>query len=406
MIHNITFENYKGFKEKQELKLKPITILIGKNSSGKSALLRLIIMLSKSLMVDNEYKGEPLIFRSKDFDFGSSFNDLVYQKLPRALKLSMKLDGERGIEKLEVVLRYYEELKKGVIEEYTYYPLGDSPYKFQLDISKIPQEVYQYKKNDKTYSDFNLRFRGLAFQLSYRTDQDNSGIQNLIQSSKYLPEINYQPPLRPNIKPLYHLADDANSTASLLYQNEELLKKVGDWYQEKLNIGKLDINKALDTDFFSLNILKNPFSVRLMDVGQGIGQSLPIVTHALGGVDNTLHLIEQPELHLHPAAHGEIAQLIAESAKNTPNSKFLIETHSENFVLRLRRLVVEGILSPDDLAIYWVEYDEEKEASDLTEIIVDEMGEVNFWPEGVFSENFEEVKAIGEAQLDKKNRTN
>ncbi len=49
MVSKISFKNYKIFKTKQTLELKPITILIGKNNSGKSAVLKLLTMLEGSL---------------------------------------------------------------------------------------------------------------------------------------------------------------------------------------------------------------------------------------------------------------------------------------------------------------------------------------------------------------------
>ncbi|MFK7796112.1 MAG: AAA family ATPase [Aureispira sp.] len=68
MIQQVTFESYKVFKEKQTLELKPITILIGKNSSGKSAIMRLLTMLAKSIAPDNDNltktHSKPLIYHS------------------------------------------------------------------------------------------------------------------------------------------------------------------------------------------------------------------------------------------------------------------------------------------------------------------------------------------------------
>ena len=49
MINKISFKNYKLFKEKQTLELKPITILIGKNNSGKSAVLKLPVLITSGL---------------------------------------------------------------------------------------------------------------------------------------------------------------------------------------------------------------------------------------------------------------------------------------------------------------------------------------------------------------------
>ena len=54
MINKISFKNYKLFKEKQTLELKPITILIGKNNSGKSAVLKLMTLIEGALGGKND----------------------------------------------------------------------------------------------------------------------------------------------------------------------------------------------------------------------------------------------------------------------------------------------------------------------------------------------------------------
>ena len=132
----------------------------------------------------------------------------------------------------------------------------------------------------------------------------------------------------------------------------------------------------------------------------GIGQSLPLITRAYKPCDDeTLIIIEEPESHLHPFAHAQLAQLFAESTKEDSNKKYLIETHSQNFVLRLRRLVAEGYLNENDLGIYYVEFDEESNEGNLREIKVDDGGGVDWWPNTIFSETSVETRAIYNAQL-------
>ena len=75
MINKIFFKNYKSFKEKQELELKPITILIGKNSSGKSAVAKLPTLIEGSLSGKFE---DPLLTTNNDVELGAEFRDLVH----------------------------------------------------------------------------------------------------------------------------------------------------------------------------------------------------------------------------------------------------------------------------------------------------------------------------------------
>ncbi|MFM6158035.1 MAG: AAA family ATPase, partial [Sphaerospermopsis kisseleviana] len=140
------------------------------------------------------------------------------------------------------------------------------------------------------------------------------------------------------------------------------------------------------------------FPINIVDVGQGIHQALPLVVRAnVTDRPDSIIVLEQPELHLHPAAHGDLAELFAKSAKEN-NQTFLIETHSENIILRLRKLIVENDFgfTKDDLIIYWIE-DAELKGKELREITVDEEGVLSDWPEGVFNEGMKEILEMQKA---------
>lgn len=137
-------------------------------------------------------------------------------------------------------------------------------------------------------------------------------------------------------------------------------------------------------------------TVNLADVGTGLAQALPLIVqrHLHSGTDPFLEIVEQPELHLHPTAHGALADLYILAAAR--GGSFLVETHSENFTLRVRRRIAERKLglAADQVAIYWID----GEPTTVKRITIDEAGEVDFWPEGVFSEDFKEVQLIRRAR--------
>jgi predicted ATPase len=139
-------------------------------------------------------------------------------------------------------------------------------------------------------------------------------------------------------------------------------------------------------------------------VGTGIAQALPIVVQryydAVVGKSANVEIIEQPELHLHPAAHGDLADLYVDAVQRF-DIRFIIETHSENFILRLRRRVAAGDISPDQIIIYSISADG-KAASEIKPIHIDAKGDVDDWPSGVFSEDFEEVKMLRKTQMEQK----
>jgi predicted ATPase len=160
----------------------------------------------------------------------------------------------------------------------------------------------------------------------------------------------------------------------------------------------------VDSEPYHIELRKGRLEVNLTETGMGIGQVLPLITRAIKPCsEETLIIIEEPESHLHAYAHAQIAQLFADSLKEDKNKKYLIETHSQNFILRLRRLIAEGELNCNDLGIYYVEFDEDKNESILKKINVNSLGKVDFWPEGIFSETLEETIAIRTAQIEKEN---
>ena len=85
----------------------------------------------------------------------------------------------------------------------------------------------------------------------------------------------------------------------------------------------------------------------MVDVGHGMNQILPILaSHFFRASTDMLEVVEQPKLHLHPAAHGEVAELYIAAIQNS-RQKFIVETHSDNFILRIQRRIAEGKLKPE-----------------------------------------------------------
>ena len=175
-------------------------------------------------------------------------------------------------------------------------------------------------------------------------------------------------------------------------EGDRLNQNVGKWYEENFDGWSLEVDNTSIKPFVQILLSKDDISINLVDVGQGMNQALPLVVRAsVTDRPESIIVLEQPELHLHPAAHGDLAELFAKSAKQNDQT-FIIETHSENILLRLRKLIVENDFgfTQDDLIIYWIE-DAETKGKELREITVDENGVLSDWPEGVFNESLKEI---------------
>jgi predicted ATPase len=137
-------------------------------------------------------------------------------------------------------------------------------------------------------------------------------------------------------------------------------------------------------------------SVGLTDVGSGVGQVLPLLVQAAFGDAQTL-CVEQPELHLHPRAQAALGDVLLESAglivgKKEPAqaTQWVVETHSETLLLRIKRRIREKKVDPADVSVLYVE--PSKSGSSVIHLRLNEDGDfIDDWPRGFFEEAFNEV---------------
>jgi len=371
MIDKITFKNFKIFKNWQTLKLKPITILIGKNNSGKSAIAKLPTMIAGGL--SGEFSS-PLNWVNKvgndsnKVELGNSFEDLVYNRNAiTSLALNIGNSNDKSI--LEVVVS-----KAGILS---------------------------YKQNGKELDVEKMNFKGLLVD-GKKIDHLNLKI-DYIGAFRVIPDSSFSL----ENENYTHIGVNGKNAYQILIQDfvseQELIDKISSWYAANFEGWKIEVLKIgakTGTQFQIVISNNNVDLINIVNVGQGIHQALPLIVRSFMPVkEETLIIIEEPETHLHPTAHGNLAQRFAESYLENQNRHYLIETHSQNFVLRLRRLIAEKKLNKKDLAIYYIDFEEEKNESHLEEIKVNELGEVDWWPEGVFNETSKEVRSIYNAKL-------
>ncbi len=377
MINKIKFKNYKIFKSLQTLELKPITILIGKNSSGKSAVLKLPILIESSLSGSFP---EPLLLTNNGVEHGGEFKDLVYARQYTGL---LDISLENDTEQLNIVIGSNQPSNN--LEIFSW-KLND----FEIDTSK--EKFRGFLATSKEIQTLSLNINYIS---SYR-----EGLERYFGKNSKTYEI-------VGIKGEYVysiLIEDGLTTP------QNLIKKISKFYQENFEGWNIRFNKDLVTPPYQIELERDNLKINLKEVGLGMIYALPLaVTALMPAKQETLIIIEEPELHLHPAAHGNLAQLFTESLTDT-NKRYLIETHSQNFVLRLRRLIAQGDLDKEKVVIYYVDFDEKTAESTLIRIDIDEQGKpINnktgeiYWPENVFSETLDETRAIRTAQLSKQN---
>lgn len=185
----------------------------------------------------------------------------------------------------------------------------------------------------------------------------------------------------------------ADEVPYMLSTDSSLEDSVDRWFNENLDGIRIRVDKAGFA--FRLLTFTDSGTVPLSMAGRGTQSALPVVALltrvASGDPSGGILGIEEPEEHLHPSAHGAMADLCIQAAQK---KQILVETHSENFILRLRRRLAEGILTQEDLRVYYVD-----ERHQVTLLDVKQDGFVENWPVGVFESDIEETRAMVEARF-------
>ena len=133
------------------------------------------------------------------------------------------------------------------------------------------------------------------------------------------------------------------------------------------------------SDPFQLQVkVRSGSYANIVDVGYGVSQSLPIVVD-VRSERQCVFLLQQPEVHLHPRAQAGLAELFVESFRQSRN-RFMIETHSDYIVDRIRILVRRQVIRPADVSILY--FEPRGNSVKIHNIRVDRYGNINGAPDG------------------------
>ena len=94
----------------------------------------------------------------------------------------------------------------------------------------------------------------------------------------------------------------------------------------------------------------------LVDVGYGVSQALPIIVGSILAPKGQIVLIQQPEVHLHPKAQAALGTFFSELVRDT-DKRYVIETHSDFLVDRVRMAIASGKISSSDVNIAFLQRD-------------------------------------------------
>ena len=376
-LKSIYIKNYKAFQKEQLLEVRPVTVLIGKNSSGKSSIMKLLPLFQKAT---SEIMTAPLMLSNNGVALGSIYEELFYNYSLMDLSLGLNFDNGNSFKVTYAI-------NNGQLFVYNY-EVTSKGNKFQEQVSLEGFPI----------------LKGLKFPKA--TEKLKISAESLSLNADYIGPIRISAPKEISFEGNNDITSvglkGENAYSALLnsyLSDGKLFEEVSKWFEKNLEGQKLSFKQnGPSTGSYSLYVRHEDIDVNISQVGQGLSQVLPIIVASFLNNNVDILGIEQPALHLHPAAHANVAYRIAESAKLL-NKKYLIESHSENFILGLRNLVANHDVdfSSDDVIIYYVNHDDTGAVLDKIEILPN--GELTTWPVGIFSESFDLMSEIMEHNL-------
>ena len=120
-----------------------------------------------------------------------------------------------------------------------------------------------------------------------------------------------------------------------------------------------------------------------IQTGFGLTQILPILVAVLSAKKGSIVLIENPEIHLHPAGQARVGEFLAEAA--SAGIQVILETHSDHVLNGVRRAVKEQRLAADNVAIHFFQ-PRSNTGPQVTSPLMDKSGNIDDWPDGFFDQ--------------------
>lgn len=365
MIRKIELRNFKCF-ELVKLPLAELTLLSGSNASGKSSVLQSLVLLHQTIR-ENEWSSR-LILNGDILKLGT-VQDVVN-----------KIHGRNGFE-LAIT---NDELT------YNWMFSGERP-EMSMDVNFLSSI------GNSDSADIVIN-RLLPFQAGEPPE-----VCMILESLTYITAERIGPrdyylledrsmnqPVGPKgehaISRLFRLKDKyVQKTIAIDSVAPTLMRQVEAWMQRffpgcgievspiaRMNAVTLGIRTSDETDYH-----------RPINVGFGLTQILPIIIAVLSAAPGELILIENPEVHLHPAGQALIGGFLALAASTGP--QIIIETHSDHVLNGIRRVVRNKILAPQQVCLHFFR----ASSSDLDQVVspqLDSSGNIDVWPDGFFDQ--------------------
>lgn len=450
MITQLNFSNFKSWRQIKDMKLAPITGLFGTNSSGKTSILQLLLMIKQTVESTD---------RLQVLDFGSdkssanlgSFHDVVYShksdsrfdldirwKLRKPLAVK-KPDSKKADLFSSDTLGFQAEIagneKKRLVVNHIAYSYAGKDFTMRRTSGKntytltvSPGDNFQFTRRQGRVWELPAPVKCYGFPNEVNARFQNAGFLSDLQLEfeRLFGDIKYLGPLRDYPKRQYQwsgtepvdmgqrgervveallAARDAHEKLSRGKgrPRETLDHRVASWLKD-LNLIHSFCVEPIGKDggnIYRVKVRRNPNSpdVLITDVGFGVSQILPVIVLCYYAPEGSIIILEQPEIHLHPAAQAGLADVFIDAVK-TRNIQIIFESHSEHLLKRLQRRIADQTITIDETALYFCESNNGE--SKLTSLDLDLFGNIENWPKDFFGDQFGEIAETAKAAIARK----
>lgn len=404
----IILDNFRCFSGvEHHIPLKPLTILLGENSSGKSSFLGALSAITDlpSFPLKPNFNIPPFAFgnyqtiASKKPDnknmpsFSIGFEKVgPSEQYTKCLATYREKHGRIEFRNFKVDsnvgrLRVYQQGKRIIMDGRV---LGESSHKpiFNYKVSDVPP---QGRVPDLRYllssSMMDLMFKNEKrfFRNVDDTEESIEKVEHELKSSKHIMDrismlcermtvtINRPvlvAPIRSKPQRTYDTLDEQFDPEGKhvplklahLYESpkqkniKELEKALSQFGRESGLFQRVKINRlrSLTGLAFQVLVTIGNQEMNLIDVGYGVSQCLPVIVESVLAPQHTMILLQQPEVHLHPRAQAALGSLFLKLVSQ-PCKSLLVETHSYCFLDRIRREVAEKKFNPELIQILYFE---------------------------------------------------
>ncbi len=389
-ITQFTMEEVRCFAGRQEFNIRPLTFLVGENSTGKTTALGCFQVLADYL------GGEAVDFNSDPYSMGT-FKDIVRnsRKKEKAFTLGFTFTGEN--EDVECVVDFVEKengvepIIKSMTMKFTdgevVFKIGNEPQRDARLVS-FDEKQNQYQVDCGTDILTNLSL-GIVLNFLEGQSEGKVALGKYLEAHENSVSSIFRPwevwrtisvfstsPIRSRPKRTYDPTresydSEGSDVPMRVMQTQATQKK--EWELLKGLLVEFGKRSGLFQDI-DVRILGgsmgNPFQLRvkvrgpnsnIVDVGYGVSQILPILVRILYPpisprpvMSPPIFLLQQPEVHLHPRAQAELSSLLATLASEG-NRAFIVETHSDYMIDRARIEIKKGNIRPEDVSLIYFE---------------------------------------------------